>query len=163
MATGSATKTLVLGCELGTDSKPTSTLFKGRARKFYAQSLSLTRVIRLPLPHFFAPILATRSNYRRISWYSTKNSSLDSALPMSRMRDVRLYDFFPLVQRLSFGQSVKRGFLFGCSPVRRFLIFNYDLVQCSCYRRFRLAPSRASIGRASSCARRVETVGERHV
>jgi hypothetical protein len=53
METASATRTFVRGYELGTDSKPASTLFKGRARKFYPQSFRVTRSRRSPPPTFF--------------------------------------------------------------------------------------------------------------
>ena len=85
---------------------------------------------------------------------------------MPPMRDIRLYDFYPLVHRLSFGQSVKETDLIPVpsdAPGPRSLCFqlrHYSMLKSTSVPG--LLRSRF-FGRASSFVRTLEMVGERHV
>ena len=121
-------------------------------------------VVRLLCCVFFAPILAHRSNYRRINCYYIDRSSLGSLVYMPGNRDVRLYDFYPLVRRLSFGQSVKETDLSPAPsdvPRPRFLLFSAT-TSSSAYVTS-VSGSLFTPELSSEEHRGARTIGERHV
>jgi hypothetical protein len=81
---------------------------RGGTQKFYLQSLRVTRSRRTLIVAFLTGTLERSPNCRRISRYSSKNSSSASTVGYSKTETFGSMTFILLLTRRSFGHSVGR-------------------------------------------------------
>ena len=116
---------------------------------------------------FPVAILAHHANYRRISLYAITNLELGSFQRHAPPRDVRLYDFHPLVHSLVFRAKCRKMDLsfpaHWMLPVRGFFVSAKTSSRAVDTRRRGPMAGRLPFDRASSSVRSVGRVGERHV